>query len=295
MSGSGAQDLGATSVVEIELDRRSTSPHLPRTVCPLLSVADARWSLAVASREHRCGAQVPESPIPFDRQRRLCLGAAHVTCAAFTAAATARSAWNGSSATRDSEPAGDDGGLELGAQALGGNDFNRWRLVRVSPVVAAPDRGRTVPSILRSRANVQVGLVGLLVVAFLVIAGSRPPSANLPGALLAPTASFVVTTPSVLTNPPSATSGSTGRPIPTASVEVTPSPESPTPAVVAYRVVSGDTLSGLAARYGTSVKSIMDLNALTSTVLRIGQLLTIPTPSGPPGASPGTLAPSPPA
>ena len=72
---------------------------------------------------------------------------------------------------------------------------------------------------------------------------------------------------------------------PGASLEVTPSAEPPTPAVVAYKVVSGDTLSGLAARYGTTVKAIMDANGLTSTVLRIGQPLTIPLPAAQPTGS----------
>ena len=294
MSGSGAQGLGATPVVEVEADRRSTPAHLPRTVCPHLSVEDARWRLAVASREHRCGAQAPEAAIPFDRQRRLCLGAAHVTCAMFAAAADARSAWRTIGVAPRAVPPAADLGSALGAQVGAGSDFNRWRLVRVSPVVAAPDRGHTIPSILRPRANLQVGLVGLLVIAFLVIAGSRPGAVHAPGALLAPTATPVVTAWGHQTDGPLPTPGSTATSVPVASVEATKTPESPAPAVLVYRVVSGDTLSGLAARFGTSVKAIMDLNGLTSTVLRIGQQLTIPPPLSPPGASPSTPAPSPP-
>jgi LysM repeat protein len=46
-------------------------------------------------------------------------------------------------------------------------------------------------------------------------------------------------------------------------------------------VVSGDTLSGLAARWGTTVNGIMELNGLTSTLIRVGQILLIPVPPAP--------------
>jgi len=56
----------------------------------------------------------------------------------------------------------------------------------------------------------------------------------------------------------------------------------PTPAAT-YVVVRGDTLSGIAARFGTSVSSIASANALTNpSIIRTGQSLTIPggTPTG---------------
>ncbi|MDQ0255685.1 LysM repeat protein [Evansella vedderi] len=48
------------------------------------------------------------------------------------------------------------------------------------------------------------------------------------------------------------------------------------PSTVTYTVVGGDTLSGIASRYGTTVDVIMRTNNLTSDFLRIGQTLTIP-------------------
>ncbi|MCO4836570.1 MAG: N-acetylmuramoyl-L-alanine amidase [Oceanospirillaceae bacterium] len=44
-----------------------------------------------------------------------------------------------------------------------------------------------------------------------------------------------------------------------------------------YKVVSGDTLSAIAQRFGTSVKQLQSLNNMTSTsVLKVGKKLTIP-------------------
>jgi len=48
------------------------------------------------------------------------------------------------------------------------------------------------------------------------------------------------------------------------------------PSVRTYRVQAGDTLVGIAAEFGTTVKAIQDLNALTGSDLRIGQILAIP-------------------
>ena len=57
-----------------------------------------------------------------------------------------------------------------------------------------------------------------------------------------------------------------------------PSP-TPDPGYFEYTVRSGDTLWVLAQRYGTTVNEIRSLNGLTSDILRIGQVLRIPTPT----------------
>lgn len=46
-----------------------------------------------------------------------------------------------------------------------------------------------------------------------------------------------------------------------------------------YRVMSGDTLSGLARKFGTSVRELKRLNKLTSDVIQVGQTLRVPTPN----------------
>lgn len=55
-----------------------------------------------------------------------------------------------------------------------------------------------------------------------------------------------------------------------------------------YVVKPGDSLSVIAKKYGTTVDAIMQKNHLTSTVIKVGQLLKIPT-----AASTNNLAPSP--
>ena len=60
--------------------------------------------------------------------------------------------------------------------------------------------------------------------------------------------------------------------------ESVPSP-TPDSGYFEYTVRSGDTLWVLAQRYGTTVDEIRRLNGLTSDILRIGQVLRIPTPT----------------
>ena len=45
---------------------------------------------------------------------------------------------------------------------------------------------------------------------------------------------------------------------------------------VSHTVVSGDSLWGLARKYGTSIEAIQAANGLTTTNIRTGQTLTIP-------------------
>lgn len=63
-----------------------------------------------------------------------------------------------------------------------------------------------------------------------------------------------------------------------------------------YTVVPGDTLSGIARRFGTTVATLAQLNGLTNVdVLYIGQVLVIPSQGGQPAptAVPPTSAPQP--
>ena len=45
---------------------------------------------------------------------------------------------------------------------------------------------------------------------------------------------------------------------------------------MSYRIQRGDTLSGIAARYGTTVARIRQANGLAGNRIRVGQVLTIP-------------------
>lgn len=92
---------------------------------------------------------------------------------------------------------------------------------------------------------------------------------------------------------------------PTATATYTPISYTPTPAYLVYVVQAGDTLSGIARRFGTTVEAIMELNSLTSDLLSIGQELLIPgtrrvstplptsTATNAPLASPSTPTPTP--
>lgn len=62
----------------------------------------------------------------------------------------------------------------------------------------------------------------------------------------------------------------------------------PTPSQtkVSHTVVRGDTLYNLARRYGTTVNTLKRLNRLTSDLIRIGQVLTLPNVATPAVATP---------
>lgn len=55
---------------------------------------------------------------------------------------------------------------------------------------------------------------------------------------------------------------------------------------ITYVVQSGDSLSRIAGRYGSSVSAIVQANRLSSTVIYPGQALVIPTAAGAAGGSP---------
>jgi LysM repeat protein len=72
-----------------------------------------------------------------------------------------------------------------------------------------------------------------------------------------------------------------GRPVPASSVSPAPSTPvvaSPAPAIASsYVIRSGDTVSGIAARFGVGVQAVLDANGLTrSSTIYVGRALTIP-------------------
>ena len=50
----------------------------------------------------------------------------------------------------------------------------------------------------------------------------------------------------------------------------------PTPTQILYTVRTGDTLSGIALRFGVTIEAIQTLNNLSSTMVYLGQVLQIP-------------------
>lgn len=233
----------------------------PPRVCPYLTTVDGGWRSSTVARENRCGAVAPPAPLAAEKQRRLCLTADYPTCATFEAARAARPV------AHDRTP------------------LLPRPLARVAPVVL--DHGRLsvgVPPVRADRTTVQAVLVVMLGLAFAALvlarlaggqapggaAGSDSPSDGVAGATATAIAS---------TEDPSPTSGSNRTPAPTAAGSgAAPSTADPgAPASQTYKVKAGDTLVGIAARFGTTPKAIRTLNGLaSSSSLRVGQVLKIP-------------------
>lgn len=126
-------------------------------------------------------------------------------------------------------------------------------------------------------------VVGLLLYVWVGQAiGPKLPSATVPSA--GPLATIVTATLApVTTASHSATPG--GSPTRTATrVPATPTlvPASPTsaqPARTTYLIKPGDTLLGIALKYGVTVQAIMKANGLKTETIRIGDELIIPLPT----------------
>ena len=229
-------------------------------VCPFLIAADGAYRMSVPDREHRCAAFVPATSLALAKQARLCLTANHPGCATYVASISARQARVG--AGERLERAG------------------RWGIARTMPVVEEvgglratlgaliADR-RTwpaIPAVLLATLLLALGLSGSWSQSPITAVGTPNPTPR-----LTPRA-----TPSIGPSPVASV-------LPASEPPSTPAPTlAPTPAPTAaaayttYKVKSGDTLSGIASRFHTSVSAIMKLNGLTSTNLHVGQILKIP-------------------
>jgi LysM repeat protein len=202
-----------------------------------------------------CTAEAATVPIGLEAQRRLCLGIPR-DCERFRSAEEARRAvaplW-------PSRP-----------------------IARTAPVVI--DRGRRpigVPHVAERRTLGQAALALVMVLAgaALIVARTGGPGAAGIGAVqtLTPTVrSSPSPLPSLAPNPtpiPPPTPGATASPKPTR----TPKPSATPAATRTYRVRSGDTLSSIAARLGTTVKILRELNGISDpSLIRTGQVLKIP-------------------
>ncbi|WP_223690842.1 LysM peptidoglycan-binding domain-containing protein [Leifsonia poae] len=63
----------------------------------------------------------------------------------------------------------------------------------------------------------------------------------------------------------------------TSSAPAAPAPSTPAPSSAKYKVVSGDTISGIAGRFGVPTSAVLSANGLSSSSLIFpGQLVTIP-------------------
>jgi LysM repeat protein len=246
---------------------RASAVEPVKTICPYLLSADGAWRSSTAAREHRCTAVSPPAPLAAEKQRRLCLTVSHGACATYVAATEARG-----SAHRDAGP--------------------RRPVTRSTPVVL--DHGRlavAIPAMSRSPSLGQAVLVALLAVAFAAVLLARlaagpgsAPGGNAPqgSAGATPVSSALAVVPSHAATPkPSARANSTPKPTTVPSPTLVPTEVSPSPSggdhPTSYTVKRGDTLSGIAATYGTTVKKLAALNKIIDpSKLRVGQVLQLP-------------------
>jgi LysM repeat protein len=257
-----------------------------RGLCPYLLAEDGSWRAPTPSRAHTCAAIGVPAPLALDKQRRLCLTPSHRSCAAYLVAAGRE---------RD----------ELEEEPAVAVEPITRPYPRTAPV--ALDHGRvssSLPTLRADRGTAQFALVGLMVVAFAVMAfarlsgpgedlvragGSASPilgavgtASPVPASTTEPAASPVPGGGAASANPTAAPATPAPSPAPETPVAATPRP-SPAPTasqVVATRthtVASGETLSAIAAHYGTTVKVLRRLNNIDDPRrIRIGQVLQIP-------------------
>jgi len=235
-------------------------PSPPRSltgICPYLVAVDGGWRSSTVAREHRCQAVSPPAPLAAEKQRRLCLTGDYPLCATFEAARAAR-------------PVAHDRLPTLPRP-----------LARTAPIVL--DHGRLavgVPEVRANRTTVQAILIALLVIAFAAVVLTRYASGGAsagPGA--SPSSGAAASQPAVAGSlAPSGQPEASADPTPVASGATAPS-DGPTAsgATQTYKVKSGDTLVGIAAKFDTTPKAIADLNGITNPAsLKVGQVLKIP-------------------
>jgi LysM repeat protein len=240
--------------------RPGVEPSPPRSltgICPYLVAVDGGWRSSTVAREHRCQAVAPPAPLAAEKQRRLCLTGDYPLCATFEAARAAR-------------PVAHDR-LPILPRPL----------ARTAPVVH--DHGRLavgVPELRADRTTVQAILILLLVIAFAAIILARYASGGVSAGAAASPSIVVASQPAVAGSiAPSAPSDLVASPTAAASGASSSGSASPgaSGATQTYKVKSGDTLVGIAAKFGTTTKAIADLNGITNPAsLKVGQVLQIP-------------------
>ena len=248
-------------------DPAGPGPALPRG-CPLLLASTGGWRLDVPSRDHRCAAFVPSAPLAPEKQARLCLTDAHVTCATYLASLAAREARLGS---------------------ISADRTTRWGFARTTTIIedAGGLRARLLTIVLDRRRWPAVPAVLLVTALFtLALSGFRAGVPATPVATASPGIPTTTTTPGRSDAPaptptaePAPTDAPSGAPVsaaPTAAATAAP-PATSGPTFRTYVVQQGDTLSAIAAEFGTTVQAIVDLNNLSNPgQLSVGQVLRIP-------------------
>ena len=191
-------------------------------------------------------------------------------------AATPPAPEHGPPDARPSDPASGNS-LAAGSAAALPMVVGRRQFARTTPIVV--DRGRAsfgLPSFGDRRQAGQIGLVILMIAALGAILLARtgePGPSGLAGGSPSPIASLgalgqVTPSPAPLAS---------ASPAAAASPPATSPKPSATPKPRTYKVKAGDTLSGIASRFHTTVKAIIAVNALKSPyVIHPGEILKLP-------------------
>ena len=236
-------------------------------VCPHLGLEDDPATyFAFPSSAQRCHAKAGRpTSIEHTKQAQACLVVEHVRCGRYTQPQVAAT------------------GLAIPLGAVAGA-----RLEPVPPAAARPRRGAASRE--PRRRSVGLALFGLLLIVVAGIGivlgsqiagglgggtpgsatGGAPASASLP---VAPATPGPSPSPVPTSSPsPSPTSNPTPAPTPSPTPKVTPSAR---PTV--HVVKSGETLTGIAARYGVTIVALQEANGIKDPNLIIaGQKLVIP-------------------
>ena len=266
MNVAGADDARDDSTLSPSASAaEAVAEHATPRGCPFLLADTGGWRLDLPSRDHRCAAFVPAAPLAPEKQTRLCLTVEHTACPTYLASLAARSARIGSTS---------------------GDRATRWGLARTTTVIEDPGgmRAWLLGAALDRRRWPAIPAVLLVTtLATLAVSGFGADLSSSPVATGSPVPSQPTATPVPATAPPITAAPSvaptTAPPVgPTTAPTTEPTTRpSPTPSYRIYRVLAGDTLSAIAARYDTTVSAIVNLNDLKSANdLRVGQRLKIP-------------------
>jgi LysM repeat protein len=214
--------------------------------CPHLVSVDGAWHGTAPSRAHRCRLLAAGRPT-LDRQRAHCLTAAYTTCPTWL------------------EAHGDEGPRTRPGPFL-----------PMTPVVLE-GAGLRLPSHAAARRLVgpaTVIVVGIALGALVLTRGPLAPGSSEAGDDGASPTPAGTTAPATVTPSEGPTLAPTAAP--TQPPTPTPRPAA-TPRARAYTVRPGDNLSGIAARFGTTVAKIAALNNIANpSLIHSGQVIKIP-------------------
>ena len=258
----------APSVPDEVRDRRPATDRQERpatyAVCPYLTAESGGWRSAAPHRDHRCGAVDPVALLSADKQRRLCLSLAHQSCPTYGAARGSRAA---------AIAPGVDPAVLAAVEAARRPVARSAPVILEQPRISAPRAGWPL-----DRAVSQMAVVGLMIVAFALVAiarlaagGSGAPSDS---PSTAASVAIVAGTPSPL--PTQSAVPSSSGPDPSQGAGPSAPAASMPPIRTTYTVRANDTLVGIAKKFGTTVPAIKLVNNLTSNTIHTGQKLKIP-------------------